>query len=258
MKNAMHDATISLTITREKYGAVLFDLDGVLTDTAKIHATCWKKIFDEYLEQHAAKHHQSFRPFEIERDYRVYADGKARYDGVRDFLCSRGIHIPEGKPNDPPTEETICGLGNRKDLLVNEEIEAGGVKPYDGSVALVNHLRAQGMRTAVVSSSHHCREILESALIDELFEVRVDGNVIDDLNLAGKPAPDVFLTAAKQLGVEPAHAVVVEDAISGVQAGRRGGFGLVIGVARHGDSDELKKHGADLVVVDLGDLLRYA
>lgn len=241
--------------TRDKFDAVLFDLDGVLTDTANVHARCWKKIFDEYLDQHATKNHQAFRPFEIESEYRVYVDGKARYDGVRDFLRSREIQIPEGSPKDLPTEETVCGLGNRKDVLVNEIIKAGGVKPYEGSVALVNYLRAEGMRTAVVSSSHHCREVLQAAQIEELFEVRVDGKIIDDLNLAGKPAPDAFLLAAKQLGVAPSNAVVVEDAISGVQAGRSGGFGLVIGVARHGDSEELKKHGADLVVCDLGELL---
>jgi beta-phosphoglucomutase family hydrolase len=252
----MSGAKPNNSFTSENYKAVLFDLDGVLTDTAKIHATCWKTTFDKYLHQHAARSHQAFRPFDIESDYRVYVDGKARYDGVRDFLRSRGIEIPKGSSDDPPTEETVCGLGNRKDVLVNEVIASGGVEPYEESVAFVRQLRAQGIQTAVVSSSHHCREILEAAKIQDLFEVRVDGRIIDDLNLGGKPAPDGFLAAAQQLGVEPSNAVVIEDALSGVQAGKRGGFGLVIGVARHGNAEELKKHGADLVVYDLGDLLR--
>lgn len=214
-------------------------------------------MFDEYLVQHGVTNDQEFCPFDIETDYRVYVDGKARYDGVRDFLRSRNIQIPEGSLHDHPTVDSISGLGNRKDVLVNDVIESGGIEAYESSVALVKHLREQGLRTAVVSSSHHCWEVLQAAKIDALFEVRVDGKIIDQLNLAGKPAPDAFLTAAKQLGVDPERAVVVEDAISGVQAGKSGGFGLVIGVARHGNSEELKKHGADMVVCDLGEFLGY-
>ena len=242
-------------LVRERFDAVLFDLDGVLTDTAKIHAACWKRLFDEFLRARAGQGGEAFRPFDIESDYRVFVDGKPRYDGVRDFLNSRGIELSVGSPDEPPGDETVCGLGNRKDEMVNAAIASEGVEPYAGSVALVRQLRGRGVKTAVVSSSSNCAAVLEAAKIADLFEARVDGKVLAELSLPGKPAPDSFLEAARRVATKPARAVVVEDAISGVQAGRAGGFGLVIGVARHGDSRELAENGADHVVEDLGELV---
>ncbi len=242
-------------ITRDKFDAVLFDLDGVLTATATVHAKCWKIMFDEYLQNLASRTGEPFQPFEIATDYRLYVDGKPRFDGVRDFLRSRGIELPEGTPDDSPQTETVCGLGNRKNELINAVLESDGVESYEGSVALIRQIRGEGIAVAVVTSSQNCDAVLKAAGIGDLFSVKVDGNVIHDQHLSGKPAPDGFLAAAKSLGVDPKRAVVVEDAISGVQAGRNGGFGLVIGVARKGDSEELRNHGADIVVKDLGELL---
>ena len=242
-------------ITRDQYDAVLFDLDGVITDTASLHAACWKQMFDEYLQTRATQRGEVFRPFDIATDYRLYVDGKPRFDGVRDFLTSRGIQLPEGTPDDPPQAETVGGLGNRKNDLIHEVIEDIGVKPYEGSVKLIRQLRHQGFKIAVVTSSQNCTTVLKAAELDGFFDVQVDGNMIDAQHLAGKPAPDTFLTAAKLLGVEPTRAVVIEDAISGVQAGSNGNFGLVIGVARKGNAEELTHHGANLVVNDLGELV---
>jgi beta-phosphoglucomutase family hydrolase len=242
-------------ITRAQYDAVLLDLDGVITDTATLHAASWKQMFDEYLEKRAAKRGEVFRPFDLATDYRLYVDGKPRYDGVRDFLRSRSIQLPEGSPDDPPQAETVGGLGNRKNDLVNEVIEDRGVEPYEGSVKLIQQLRQQGFKIAVVTSSQNCETVLKAAKLEAFFEVRVDGNTIHTQHLAGKPAPDTFLTAAKLLGVEPIRAVVIEDAISGVQAGCQGNFGLVIGVARKGNAEELRQQGAHLVVDDLGELV---
>jgi beta-phosphoglucomutase family hydrolase len=242
-------------ITRDQYDAVLLDLDGVITDTANMHAACWKQMFDEYLQKRAAERGEAFRPFELATDYRLYVDGKPRFDGVRDFLTSRGIQLPEGSPDDPPQAETVSGLGNRKNDLVNTVIEEVGVEPYEGSVKLIRQLRQQGFKIAVVTSSQNCEAVLRAAKLEAFFEVRVDGNVIRAQHLAGKPAPDTFLTAAKRLGVEPTRAVVVEDALAGVEAGRHGNFGLVIGVARKGNAEELRHHGAHLVVNDLGELV---
>ena len=244
-----------IAITRDQYDAVLFDLDGVITDTASMHAACWKQMFDAYLQKRAVERGEPFRPFDIATDYRLYVDGKPRFNGVRDFLTSRGIQLPEGSPDDPPQAETVGGLGNRKNNLINEVIEEVGVEPYEGSVKLIHQLHHQGFKIAVVTSSQNCEAVLKAAKLDAFFEVRVDGNTIDAQQLAGKPAPDTFLTAAQRLGVEPTRAVVVEDAISGVQAGRKGNFGLVIGVARKGNAEELRHHGAHLVVNDLGELL---
>jgi len=243
-------------VTRDRFDAVLFDLDGVLTDTAKIHAACWKEMFDDFLRQRATDNDEPFRPFDIGTDYKLYVDGKARFDGVQSFLESRSIHLPYGNPDSSPSDETICGLGNRKDEMVKEAIKSKGVEAYEGSVAFVRHLRSQGIKTAVVSASSNCEAVLKTADIADLFDVRVDGEVAARLKLAGKPAPDTFLKAAEQLGVAPNRAVVVEDAISGVQAGRDGGFGLVIGVDRKGDAKSLWENGADIVVADLGELLR--
>jgi beta-phosphoglucomutase family hydrolase len=241
-------------IARERYDAVLFDLDGVLTDTAQIHAASWKRMFDEFLQSRAKQAGEAFRPFDIATDYKLHVDGKPRYDGVRDFLRSRRIDLPEGSPQDAPGEQTICGLGNRKNDLVNAAIAAGEVVTYPASVALLRRLRADGIKCAVVTSSQNRTAVLEAAGITDLFDAAVDGNTLIELGLAGKPAPDAFLQAAKALGVAPARAVVVEDAISGVQAGARGNFGLVIGVARHGNAEELRQHGAHVVVSDLGEL----
>ena len=242
-------------ITRDQYDAVLLDLDGVITDTASIHAACWKQMFDAYLQQRAAERGEPLRPFEIATDYRLYVDGKPRFNGVRDFLTARGIHLPEGSPDDPPQAETVGGLGNRKNDLVNTVIAEVGVEPYAGSVTFIHQLRHQGFKIAVVTSSQNCEAVLKAVKLDAFFEVRVDGNMIRAQHLAGKPAPDTFLTAAQRLGVTPARAVVIEDAISGVQAGRSGNFGLVIGVARKGNAEELRHHGAHLVVHDLGELV---
>jgi beta-phosphoglucomutase family hydrolase len=242
-------------INRDQYDAVLFDLDGVITDTANLHAACWKQMFDEYLQKRATQRGEAFRPFDLATDYRLYVDGKPRFDGVRDFLTSRGIQLPEGSPDDPPQLETVGGLGNRKNDLVNGLIEEIGVEPYEGSVQLIHQLRRNGFKIAVVTSSQNCDAVLRAAKLDDFFGVRVDGNVIQAQRLAGKPAPDTFLMAAKLLGVEPKRTVVIEDAISGVEAGSNGNFGLVIGVARKGNAEELKRHGAHLVVDDLGELV---
>jgi beta-phosphoglucomutase family hydrolase len=251
----MRQPKSSGVITRERYDAVLLDLDGVITDTANLHAACWKQMFDEYLQKRATQRGEAFHPFDIATDYRLYVDGKPRYDGVRDFLTSRGIRLPEGSPDDPPQAETVDGLGNRKNELVNEVIEDIGVEPYEGSVELIRQLRHRGFKIAVVTSSQNCTAVLKAAKLDHFFDVQVDGNVIHAQHLAGKPAPDTYLMAARLLGLEPSRAVVIEDAISGVEAGAAGNFGLVIGVARKGNAEELKHQGAHVVVKDLGELV---
>ena len=212
-------------------------------------------MFDEYLQSHANRSREAFRPFDPDADYRLYVDGKPRFDGVRAFLTSRDIALPEGTPNDPPTVETMCGLGNRKNELINKVIEERGVQPYDGSVKFIDRLRQDGFKLAVVTSSQNCTAVLRAAMLDTVFEAQVDGAVTQSSKLAGKPAPDAFLMAAKLLKVEPAPAVVVEDALSGVEAGANGSFGLVIGVARKGNAEELRRHGAHMVVNDLAELL---
>jgi len=244
----------SSAITRDRYDAVLFDLDGVITNTAHLHAACWKQMFDEYLQQRAAKGGNAYRPFDLVSDYRLYVDGKPRYSGVRDFLASRDIQLPEGDPGDPPQAETVIGLGNRKNELVHKAI-ANGVETFDGTVTFIHQLQRQGFKIAVVTSSRNCGAVLKSAGLDDVFKTRVDGNVIQAERLRGKPAPDGFLMAARLLGVEPSRAVVIEDAISGVQAGIDGGFGLVVAVAREDNAGELQRHGAHLVVNDLSELV---
>jgi alpha,alpha-trehalase len=246
---------LQATITVDRFDAVLFDLDGVLTDTARIHAGCWKAMFDAFLRERAQATGEDFRAFEIATDYRLYVDGKPRFDGVRDFLASRGIALPEGAPDAAPGEESVCGLGNRKNELVNVAIAEQGVDAYPGSVALVRRLRDEGVKTAVVSSSTNCETVLVAAKIADLFDTRVDGAVAARLGLPGKPAPDTFLEAARRLGVEPGRAVVVEDAIAGVESGRAGHFGLVVGVARKDDVEALRESGADVVVHDLAELV---
>ncbi len=242
-------------ITPERFDAVLFDLDGVLTATAKVHAVAWKKTFDAYLRKRSDETGEPFVPFDIAEDYKHYVDGKLRNDGVDSFLRSRDINLPWGDPSDPPDTGTVCGIGSRKNLMVVEAIETEGVEVFDGSVKLVRYLRAAGIRTAVVSASRNCEAALKSAGIEDLFEVRIDGVVAGELGLPGKPAPDTFLKAAELLGVEPSRAVVVEDAVSGVKAGRAGGFGLVIGVDRKGDPGSLSDSGAHIVVDDLAELM---
>ena len=242
-------------ITPERFDAILFDLDGVLTATAKIHAACWKQMFDRFLSQYAGVHKLSFQPFDIQTDYHLYVDGKALDDGVRSFLESRHIELPEGTPAAPPDWETIHGLGTRKDGLVNQVIASDGVEAFPGSTAFAKHVRRIGLKTAVVTPSANCELVLSSAGITDLFDLQVDRDVATQENLAGKPAPDMFLAAAHKLNVQPARAVVIEDAISGVQSGRAGNFGLVIGVDRRGHGDLLKENGADIVVKDVGDLL---
>ena len=235
--------------------ACLFDLDGVLTMTAKVHAAAWKRAFDPYLRDRAARTGEVFRPFDEVTDYDEYVDGKARYDGVRSFLASRGIELPEGTSNDPTTTETVRGLGNRKNELVLQLIHDQGVEAYEGSVRYVRAARDAGLRRAVVSSSANCRDVLEAAGIADLFEARIDGIVAREEHLRGKPAPDTFLAGARALGVEPAAATVFEDALACVAAGRAGRFGCVVGVDRVGQSDALRAHGADLVVSDLSNLI---
>ena len=235
--------------------ACLFDLDGVLTKTAEVHAAAWKQTFDDYLRQRADETGEPFVAFDLVSDYDNYVDGKPRYDGVRSFLASRGIELPEGRDDDEPGASTIHGLGNRKNEIVLRMIHERGVEPYEGSVRYVKAVAAAGLRRAVVSSSANCRDVLDSAGIRDLFEAIIDGVVAEREQLAGKPAPDTFLAGARALGVEPAEAAVFEDALAGVQAGRAGRFGFVVGVDRVGQAEELRAHGADIVVDDLARLL---
>lgn len=235
--------------------AWLFDLDGVLTQTATVHAAAWKQMFDEYLQERAARTGEPFVPFDPLVDYSEYVDGMPRYDGVRTFLGSRGIQLPEGSPDDPPTAETVHGLGNRKNELVLSLIGRQGVAVYDGSVRYLRALRAAGMPTAVVSASANAAQVLAATGIDHLIDTLVDGVVAERDHLKGKPAPDTFLAAAQKLGVEAAEAAVFEDALAGVSAGRAGNFGCVVGVDRVGHAEALREHGADVVVSDLAELL---
>jgi beta-phosphoglucomutase family hydrolase len=230
--------------------ACLFDLDGVLTKTATVHAAAWKRTFDEFLQGREGQ-----APFDEEHDYTAYVDGKPRLDGVRSFLGSRGITLPEGSEDDPPDAETVHGLGTRKNDLVNEVLEQQGVEVYEGSVRFVCAARDAGLHRAVVSSSSNTDAVLRSAGIADLFEGVVDGVVAQREHLRGKPEPDTFLAGARAVGVEPRQAVVFEDALAGVEAGRAGGFGFVVGVNRHGAAGALREHGADLVVDDLAHLL---
>jgi beta-phosphoglucomutase family hydrolase len=245
-------------VKRDRFDAVLFDLDGVLTSTAAIHAAAWKQMFDEFLQRRArndkALKSEQQRPFDIRNDYRRYIDGKPRYDGVRSFLASRHIRLPEGHPEDPPGDQTVCALGNRKDAMVKVAIDAGKVESFPGSVKWATQLKEQGFKLAVVSSSRNCAQVLRAAKIDHLFSARVDGQTLIDLTLPGKPAPDSFLKAAELLGVPPRRAVVVEDAISGVQSAKAGGFALIIGVDREGHAQALRDHGAHIIVNDLSEL----
>ncbi|MGW2072361.1 HAD family hydrolase [Streptomyces sp. NPDC001953] len=231
--------------------ACLFDLDGVITKTAVVHAAAWKQTFDDFLHR---RDRDSFRPFDEVADYDEYVDGRPRADGVRTFLESRDIHLPEGDSGDPPERETVQGLGNRKNELVLELIRTRGVDAYDGTIRYVEAVRAAGLRTAVVSSSTNCRDILRSIGAEQLFDVRIDGVVAAERQLPGKPHPDTFLAAARDLGVEAKAAAVFEDALAGMDAGRSGRFGYVVGVDRVGQAEALRAHGADVVVTDLAEL----
>jgi len=238
--------------------ACLFDLDGVLTPTAEVHAAAWKETFDAYLRARAQATGKPFVPFDAVVDYERYVDGKPRADGTRSFLAARGIRLPEGRADDPPEAETVCGLANRKNEIVTRLLRESRIAAYDGSVRYVRAVRGGGLRTAVVSSSRNCRLVLASAGIDDLFDAVVDGMVLQDGKLAGKPAPDTYLAAARALGVVPAQSAVFEDALAGVEAGRAGGFGCVVGVDRVGQAKELLRHGANVVVTDLAQLLEAA
>ena len=242
-------------ITLREFDAVLFDLDGVLTTTRTLHAAAWKRAFDGFLSAWDARRGTTTAPFDERADYITYVDGKPRQEGAGDFLAARGIQLPEGRPDSSPEEESVWGLGNRKQLSVEEEMERAGVEVFPGSVAWVRELREAGLKTAVVSSSRNCAAVLAYAGITDLFDTSIDGDKALELGLAGKPSPDTFLEAARRLGVSPDRAVVVEDALAGVKAGRAGRFGLVVGVDRDGRATELAAHGAGLVVSDLGELL---
>ncbi len=234
--------------------ACLFDLDGVLTQTAKVHAAAWKQMFDEYLSARARRSGERFVPFDAGEDYERYVDGKNRYDGVRSFLESRGIALPDGSPDDPPGSETVCAMGNDKDTYFLAHIREKGVVSFESTLRLIRDLRAKGVKIGLVSASRNAEEVLSAVGVLDLFDERVDRVVAAELDLRGKPDPATFLEAARRLGVEPARAAVVEDALSGVAAGRAGNFGLVVGVARHGQVDALRDAGADVVVADLAEL----
>jgi trehalose 6-phosphate phosphatase len=234
-----------------EYDAWLFDLDGVVTDTASVHAAAWKRTFDAYLKEVSEREERSFVAFEIDPDYYRYVDGKPRYEGVDSFLRSRGIVLRWGDPSDPPDRETVCGLGNRKNEEFNEILRLRGVEVFGSSLALIRELRDRGGRVAVVTSSKNCEAVLEAAGVRDLFDAKVDGNVAETRRLAGKPAPDTFEEAARMLGAPPERAVVVEDSVSGVRAGD---FGLVVGVARGDDPEVLRQCGADVVVRDLAQI----
>ena len=235
--------------------ACLFDLDGVLTNTAKVHAAAWKEMFDAFLERWSQRTGRPFAPFDVVADYDAYVDGKPRNDGTRDFLASRGIELPEGSPDDPPGADTIIGLGNLKNDIVLRRIRTDGVAAYPGSVEYLRRAAEAGLRRVVVSSSTNCHDVLVAAGIDDLIEARIDGITAAQQHLRGKPAPDTFLAGARLAGVEPDQAAVFEDALAGVGAGRAGHFGLVVGVDRVGQAEALKAHGADIVVNDLAELV---
>jgi beta-phosphoglucomutase family hydrolase len=235
--------------------ACLFDMDGVVTQTATVHAAAWKQMFDEFLRDRARASGTEFVPFDPHHEYDAYVDGKPRLDGTRSFLESRGIDLPDGTPDDPPGAPTLYGLSNRKNALVLAKIAGGGVQVYAGTIAYIKAVREAGIRTAIVSASANTVQVLHSAGIEDLFDTRIDGVVAKERALRGKPAPDTFLAAAEALGVPAAHAVVFEDAQAGVAAGHAGHFALVVGVDRVGQAAELEAHGADIVVKDLAELL---
>jgi len=248
-----HMSGPTVIISRDAIDAVVFDMDGVVTQTAAVHAAAWTALFDAYLAVNAQRERGAFVPF-TQSDYLRFVDGKPRYDGVRDFLASRGLTLPWGDPSDPPEAETVCGLGNRKDAHFHRLVAEQGVRPYPSTVALIGQLKSAGLRVAIISASKNTTKILEAAGVRGLFEAQVDGEVAADLGLPGKPDPAVFVEAARRVGAAPDRAAVVEDAIAGVEAGRRGGFALVIGVDRGGNREALAAAGADAVVGDLAEV----
>ena len=235
--------------------ACLFDLDGVLTRTASIHAAAWKHMFDEFLRARSQRTGEPFVPFDAGDDYDAFVDGRQRLDGTRGFLRSRGIDLPEGDPSDPPGAPTVNGLSSRKNELVLRLLDEGHIEVFDDSVSYVRAVRAAGLATAVVSSSANTAQVLDAVGIADLFDARIDGVVAAERHLAGKPAPDTFIAGAAAIGAGPATAAVFEDALAGVEAGRAGGFALVVGVDRVGQAEELRHHGADVVVSDLSELM---
>lgn len=236
--------------------AIVYDLDGVVTRTADLHASAWKDLFDAFLKDRADRTGEPFEPFDIAADYMTYVDGKPRYDGVRSFLKSRGIDLPFGDPGDGPDHDTVCALGNRKNALFRKVVEEKGVTVFPGARRFIDQTRAAGIRAALCSSSKNARLILERADMLDLFDFIMDGIVAAEMNLPGKPKPDTFIEAARQVGATPAEAAIVEDATVGVEAGRAGGFALTIGIDRGAGADTLREHGADVVVSDLGDFDR--
>jgi beta-phosphoglucomutase family hydrolase len=238
--------------------ACLFDMDGVVTQTAVVHAAAWKEMFDDFLRERAQSTGTQFVPFDSHHEYDAYVDGKPRLDGTRSFLESRGIDLPEGTPDDPPGTPTLYGLSNRKNALVLAKIAAGRVEVYDGTITYIRAVKDKGIATAIVSASANTQQVLDSAGIAGLFDVRVDGVIAKERGLRGKPAPDTFLAAAQALNVPANRAAVFEDAQAGVAAGRAGGFALVVGVDRVGQAAELREHGADVVVQDVAELLEDA
>ncbi|MCO6441239.1 MAG: HAD-IA family hydrolase [Nitrococcus mobilis] len=243
-------AAVEAVITRERFDGVAFDLDGVLTKTALVHEAAWKQVFDDYLERQAKLDGRPFVPFSSQ-DYYEYVDGRPRDDGIRAFVAARGFILPEGNPDDGPDRDTVYGLGRRKNAHFVDLLERDGVQVYPYAAPLIQRLRAAGFKTAVISASKNCAAVLRAAGIAELFDVRIDGLDRETLGLRGKPAPDTFLEATRRLGIEPSRVMVIEDALAGVEAGRAGGFGLVVGVSRDGDPNRLRMHGADVVVPDL-------
>ena len=235
--------------------ACLFDMDGVVTKTAVVHAAAWKDMFDEFLRQYANENGTPFVPFDSAADYDRYVDGKPRLDGTMSFLESRGIHLPEGTPDDPPGTPTIYGLSNRKNDLVLARLAQGKVEVYPGTVTYIRSVKKVGIKTAIVSSSANTKQVLDGAGLADLFDIRMDGLIATERGLKGKPAPDTYLAAAEELHLTPAQAAVFEDALAGVEAGRAGKFALVVGVDRVGQAEELRQHGADVVVRDLAELL---
>lgn len=236
------------------FDAVIFDLDGVITQTAKVHSLAWKRMFDDYLRLREEKYGEPFKEFTHENDYLPFVDGKPRYKGVESFLISRKIDLNFGDPSDSPDVETICGLGNMKDRTFNTVLANDGVQVYDSTVEIIRKLKSLGIKLGVASSSKNCKPVLEAAGLLELFATRVDGVVSAELNLKGKPEPDIFTTACDNLHVDYKKAIIVEDAISGVQAGAKGNFGLVLGIARESNEDELRQNGADRVIRDFSEI----
>lgn len=242
------------SLNMDRYEAAILDMDGVITRTARAHASAWKKMFDDYLAERSEREEKKYRPFDDREDYYRYVDGKPRYDGVESFLESRGIHLPFGDPGDSPELETVCGLGNRKNGYFLKHIEENGVEVYESTIDFVELMKGMKKGVAVISSSRNARAVLDAAGVRELFPVIVDGVDMAERNITGKPAPDIFQQAAGLLKVMPGAAIVIEDAQSGVEAGKAGGFALVIGIDRSGGNTGLKSSGADIVVSDLSDI----